>query len=208
VSGPDWSPDGTKILISSPQYSNISIYDIRDGEVRVVTRPTGKIAETYSPKWSVDGARIAFSATLEGEGPDDYTSDQAIVTMDLNGGHLRYVPHTRDLLGFDWSPVDDRIVFASGLATRGGDCNGNIFVTTPTGRPPTRVVALPCREFGPAWSPDGNAIAFVEQSGDASGLYVADSDGSKPRLIVPSRAYGISFSPAWQPPYQPSATGK
>jgi len=70
------------------------------------------------------------------------------------------------------------------------------------------VVALPCREFGPAWSPEGRAIAFVEQNGAAIGLYVADSDGSHVRLVVPSRAYGIAYSPAWQPRHSGSAAGK
>jgi TolB protein len=75
--GPDWSPDGSRILFRSPDdgsFLNSNLYTIRpDG--KDLTRVTNVPPTTtlYSASWSPDGASIAFGMMgVEGQA-DVYT---------------------------------------------------------------------------------------------------------------------------------------
>ncbi|GAB4249323.1 hypothetical protein [Deferrisoma sp.] len=64
--GPDWSPDGSRIVFSSNRDGSFDLFilSLVDGTVEKLTEFPG--AET-SPAWSPDGRRIAFVATEGGE---------------------------------------------------------------------------------------------------------------------------------------------
>ncbi len=71
---------------------------------------------------------------------------------------------------------------------------GRIFVVVP-GDPPIAVTDGPLDDQ-PAPSPDGTHLAFIRlaKAGDTAGeLWIADADGSDPRLLVP---VGVSQDPA------------
>jgi Tol biopolymer transport system component len=52
-------------------------------------------------------------------------------------------------------------------------------------------------EFFPAWSPDGQQIAFVGQYNGTYDLYIIDSGGKRMRRLTDHFAYDLS--PAWSP---------
>ena len=51
--------------------------------------------------------------------------------------------------------------------------------------------------FKPAWSPDGERLAFVREAGRNADVYVADADGRNARRLT--RARGGDVTPAWSP---------
>ena len=53
------------------------------------------------------------------------------------------------------------------------------------------------REFSPAWSPDGQRIAFVSDASGDFEIWISRADGSKPIQLTTSP--GLDASPAWSP---------
>src|SRR6185312_758287 len=61
----------------------------------------------------------------------------------------------RDEWQFSWSPMNDRIAFASGPSVGSG-----VWVATLDGAASRQIVPDDLNASAPAWSPDGSAIAF------------------------------------------------
>ena len=99
--------------------------------------------------------------------------------------------------------ADTRITFMSTRSER----NGEIFVMNPDGRRVRRLTKHPQYDGVPAWSPDGQKIAFlsyrdlhrIEAGGIILGeIYVMNADGTNPINLtqVPKRP---DSSPSWSP---------
>lgn len=89
------------------------------------------------------------------------------------------------------------IVFAS---ARDGDME--IFVMNPDGSAQTQLTHNSVWDAGPAWSPDGKRIAYVEQSqpGGNRDLYVMDWDGSNVTALTDFAALQLDVSAVdWMP---------
>jgi Tol biopolymer transport system component len=94
---PDWSPDGTLLAIQNntcplPECevpSDILVLDAGGGRVRRLTNDFGAL----SPRWSPDGARIAFIRTMTVEPP--YVFD--IYTMAADGTEIRNLTDNREV---------------------------------------------------------------------------------------------------------------
>ena len=56
------------------------------------------------------------------------------------------------------------------------------------------IVGGPTDDFGTAWSPDGNQIAFVRF--DNRTVYVVNADGTGEHAVRP---FGLQAVPGWQP---------
>ncbi len=197
VGSPDWSPDGNRIALGLAH--GIGVLDLRTEQL---SRFDWSVPHWYAPtaaRWSATGSQLAVVAQKKGPGPDDYTATTALFIGDTSGRDVRQVAGTKDLLGFDWSWANCDLLYGSGLATRGGECNGDLFATDPENSAPRLVVELACRQEAPAWSPDGSAMVFVTQEG----LWVADQDGGNPHEIVhragPDGDFRAPYAPDWQP---------
>lgn len=203
VHAPAWSPDGTSIAFGG-QNDGIAVLDLRTGDVR---RLSWSVRRWYPPggaRWSADGKHFLVEGQRKGPGPDDYTSTTGLFTVRASDGlGAAKLPHAANIRGYDWSRAHCRVVFASGLATRGGQCNGDLFATDAHLLRVRRLLAMDCAQTGSVWAPDGRRVAF-EHNG---GIWVANSDGSKPyQVAAPFRegatmigSLGSLGTPAWQP---------
>jgi len=178
---PDWSPDGSRIVLASNLAGNYDIYIVNadgSGEPLQLTKHTG--ADMH-PAWSPDGAKITFEAKRD-EG------DWNVWVVDVDGSNLRNLTanSSADDGNPDWSADGTQIVFSS---NRGNDFDIYLMNVDGSGEP-LQLTSLPGDEYHPDWSPDGKRIAFRGLSPTAENfqLYVMDSDGWSPEPLFSSQA--------------------
>lgn len=148
-----------------------------------------------SPVWSPDGQSIAFSRWTDQGG--------ALMVMDVAGDNARQLT---DFVAFGlvWSPDGSQIAFASGHGYAGE--YSQIYVVDVAGGEPLRLTShvnvptltLSMGNNSPAWSPDGEQIAFVaEQLDGPSEIHVMNADGTGVLRLTdsPDRKMG----PVWSP---------
>ena len=110
---------------------------------------------------------------------------------------------TKDQLP-DWSPDGTKIAYQSGPGGSGG-----IWVMNADGSDPHKLIGCaatdpaPCAYgdlSGPAWSPDGQQIAYLSTNADGSDrpVMIMNADGSNAHRLIAANP-SIQFVPAWQP---------
>jgi Tol biopolymer transport system component len=198
--------------------NGVLAYD-SDGSIFVM-RPEGsapvRLATTAgpvsSPTFSPDGSRLAFYGEVAGEpvlfvaGADgrDAVPVSTGIGIELSTGIA-----SEDVAvasGVSWAPGSDRLVFA-GVTPEG---RHDVYVARADGTETTAIGPQTRQRLDPAWSPDGQWIAFqgfdpAEQAQVAAyhsraGLYVMHPDGTGEREL----AYGDGGSwqyrrPQWAP---------
>ena len=196
---PSFSPDGNQIAFvwDGGKGNNTDIYiKLIDAEelVRLTTNP----AEDTSPAWSHDGRHIAFVRRGKNE--------PGIFIITALGGSERAIhsPLTREadiLHGIAWSPVGELLAFSE----RGSPQEPySIFLLSLESLKPTRLTSPPAGSVGdfyPAFSPDGQTLAF-RRGGDifaANEGYLVPITGGAPKLLT-NMFTGYPFGPfglAW-----------
>lgn len=135
---PNWSPDGTKIVLSINDF--IWVMNA-DGTNRTQLTVGGAGSRDY-PVWSPDGSRIAY--VFDGNGFEP----PSINVINADGGNQRQLTFISSDGGIDWSPDGSKIVFSS------FDGNGeNIYVMNADGTSQTAITNRADRNFHPKWSP-------------------------------------------------------
>ncbi|MBU1355538.1 MAG: hypothetical protein KJ620_03145 [Candidatus Edwardsbacteria bacterium] len=137
----------------------------------------------YWPSWSPDGSRILF----DNHDGDTYPDSMGLWTVKPDGSEMQPFFITADnpeytlFCGTDWSPDGQWIVASLNLDIYKIKANGDSLI---------RLTNMGLCSY-PAWSKDGNNIAFYKGI-DSSGIWVMDKDGNSQRRIAP-----YYESPAW-----------
>jgi TolB protein len=194
---PAWSPDGSKIAFASNRDASelrdddlvgTRIY-VMDADGSGVTRLTGgSEASDYSPAWSPDGSRIAFTSDRDDSG----RFNSHIYVMNADGsGVTRLTGNSEWDDGFPaWSPDGSRIAFTSDRDDSGRVSSG-IYVMNADGSGVTRLTGgSEWEDALPAWSPDGSRIAFMSARDGNFEIYVMDADGTGVRRLTTTSAAG------------------
>jgi Tol biopolymer transport system component len=191
VRSDDMSP---LIAFVSRHHGNPEIYTMNaDGSN--VRRLTFTPAAEWGPAWSPDGRQIAFVSERDG--------NQEIYVMNADGSQqTRLTNHPAPDGGPAWSPDGRLIAFSTTRESYSPYSLGVwlIYVMNADGTNPRRISPPDAYHDGePAWSPDGQRLAFSSQRDSrwSKEIYVMDADGSNLTRLTENTIEDIS--PAWSP---------
>lgn len=197
---PSFSPEGDRIALTLQGGQSgvhvIDVADVMEGEFPERSLVHG-ITEAANATWSPNGAWIAVELTTYRESGRGRTT-LWIVRPDRTEARQLSTPES-DLAATaaTWSPDSSTIAYAATVDDDSGQ--RELRTVSVDGGPATRIVDLGCCPWGPqapAWSPDGQWIAFgmYAESTEESGVMIVRPDGSDLR-----RASDVPSDPVWQP---------
>jgi WD40-like Beta Propeller Repeat len=178
------SPDGSMLSYMSQGYLHtVNV----DGTNDRILSPNGNTnsgdAEGHTA-WSSDGSQIAYS----------FSGDIHVINADGTGD--RAITHAPAGVGYFYPAWSSRgtIAFWGGTPTGedGGPADAEIYTVPATGGDVTRLTHNDVSNIEPAWSSDGERIAYWN-GGD---LFVMRADGSHQHQVV---SEGGSWAPSWSP---------
>jgi Tol biopolymer transport system component len=206
--GPHWSPDGTRVSISTAcvdgqENCAATIVEVDSGEFRQFKWPDLTL-ETNCGVWTADGRRLA----CESFGIDD-SSRNGVYTIRASDGRglarITSIPGGDDNPG-DFSPDGRRLVFARSVDEE----PVGLFVIRVDGTGLHRITLpgfLKEAESGGSWSPSGNRILFANRSSadNRLAIWVVKADGSDLHKVpIEPDCGGLFADPTSMSCFQPS----
>src|SRR5262245_59898219 len=189
---PDISPDGKQVAFS--YLGDIWVVETIGGVARPVTLHE---AHEINPVFSPDGRWIAFSSNRHG-------SYDVFVTSAYGGKPRRLTFDSAADMVCGWSPDGKSVLFASSRSTA-YPSSATLWSVPAEGGPERQIGVTEGRDG--AWSPKGDAIAYVRGPGtwyrkgyrgsSNDDLWVCNPDGSFNRRV--SDFPGQDGSPMWSP---------
>jgi TolB protein len=203
----DLSPDGSKVVFFSGREGNTYIYVVNsDGSG--LQRLTEGGGGDVSPRWSPDGAQIAFSrsGTLMLMNADG--SAQTVLLQPQNSATAE--PCRAGSFVGSWAPDGEHITYYSAVVRSGEPSSYWVCSMSKDGSDIQVLVGEPEGKLHaePYWSPDGSMIAFRDdRDGDCSqasscdyDVWVLDLDTGEQRNVT--NHPGLDIEPAWSPDSQ------
>lgn len=184
------------------------------GEKRLTTKPVDggpdlRPAPDPNPTFSPNGERLAFEAESRGA---NTILNIDIYVMNTDGSRLERITQepTFDSMA-SWSPDGTKIAYsrvdissmfssASASASATIDRNGsNGIYTIRSDGTGLRQLTHEAHDEYPAWSPDGNTIAFGRLDKEAGWIYTVNSDGGGLSKLTDPPRDSWDSEPAWSP---------
>ena len=177
--GMDWSPDGRKITFAAKSGAKDGLFIMDVKKKDVLDSFYFKLDGVFSPTWSPDGKAIVFMGINKGQ------SDLYLYGLD----DKQLTQLTDDIysdLEPKWSPKGDEIVF---ISDRGDDIGGksdfkrmqrhqysqhDIYTISVSTGSISRQTSDEFREHSPAFSPEGEKIAFISDRNGIDNIWIMD----------------------------------
>ncbi|MET7426468.1 cell wall-binding repeat-containing protein [Dactylosporangium sp. NPDC005555] len=180
----DWSPDGSRFLF----HDGARPVSIRpDGSDRIDFLDLNRVSSSLNPVYAYGGRYVVFNSY----------SKLSITSSGANWP-----------IGLELFSAPDDGLFDSNVTTWGNEV---VYQHSAYGQRQGAVINRLDGEYNPftivedGWAPDfapdGNRIAFVRTAGDASQIWIADSDGSNEWQLTTVENSGSTYNydPAWAP---------
>ncbi len=187
---PTWSPDGVEIVFATHEgIGTLHLMDADGGNVTVLKKD---YTSSTRPAWSPDGQKIAYGGTLFIMIFDIRTGKEVAVRVpvhNLSGSRIHDVA---------WSPDGHRLAFAAKILDqeKGIQQARDVYVMNVDGTGLQQLTQHRAEDDAPAWSPDGQKIAFVSYRNVAEGgIFLMNADGSS---VVELTNSGEDY-PSWSP---------
>lgn len=158
-----------EIVFASNRDGDFDIY-LMNGEGGEIRQLTDDDASDTTPRWSPDGAQIAFLSQRDNRG-----DNLSLYVMDADGGHMRSLSNAEIGItdtSFDWSPDGTQITFAfdPNYVFDSYTTTMDIFAVDVESGETTQITNNEYADADPKWSPDGAQIAFLSYIADDSSL--------------------------------------
>jgi Tol biopolymer transport system component len=207
---PAWSPDGSHLAFKTTQFGSNQLAVMNaDGTGEALLTRTFRFSEGQ-PSWSADQKTLIYRRTPE----NPLVQDGDIWALDVEASKpdpANPVTHpvlqmTGDERYPTFSPDGTQIAFRHGddLVEPSGD--EEVYVMNADGTNVRRLTDNADFDSAPAWSPDGQWLAFEHAPGDTltpgtepqeKDIYVMRPDGSDVRRLTDSP--GLDEGPVWSP---------
>jgi Tol biopolymer transport system component len=199
---PIWSPDGGRLMLSTPR--GIEIVSSLGGPGRLVVPdtpdprvdPWGTGGPLMPAGWSPDGRRLAFAR------------GDTLYVGDLEGTTPHPIAHGGEMHSFAWSPDGRWIACVRGnrQSRQPSFMFGNLgaariwLVPAESGTAPVAVTDDKWSNASPTWGPDSRSLLYVSNRGGGADLYQVrlrhdgHPEGDPVRLSSGLRAQAVSLS--------------
>ena len=173
----------------------VTVFQVNDIFSQTYTRLTNRSGWDYSPAWSHDGTKIAFTSDRGGNKHHIYI--YSLIDSSIN--KLELTDH-QNWVYFDpaWSSDDKKIAFSMSFDyTYYIGCE--IYVVSSAGGIPTKLTNLNGFPTTPYWSPDDSLLLFgwrPDLFTEDEDIYIIPSKGGSPQKILDNIGYS---NPCWSP---------
>lgn len=189
---PVWSPDGRRLAFQSRRNGNLDVFVV-NADGTNLAQLTDDPAHDYVPSWSPDGERIYFLSWRLESGDSEPAPHFYGMSADGENQYrmIAATPNTSGAL----APSPDGAAVAYTRRAAGEEGASIILRDLETGT--EQILAESLAYLGaPAFSPDGQRIAYYEDNGDQSLIKTMKRDGSATKTIL---AQGRAWYPQWSP---------
>jgi Tol biopolymer transport system component len=180
----EWNPQGTHLVVQEGgRIYTIQITSLEPAryDTASITLITDFDAPAFYPTWSEDGEWIAFDTNYNSE-----NGGYVVWKIKKNGSELIRIGGGRQP---NWSRTNSRI---SNVA--GGLQGSGIFTMNADGSGAKQLTSNG-ESFFPAFSPDGEKIAYMHGDGINTSIHVINVDGGNKKTISKEWSTGIGWSP-------------
>jgi Tol biopolymer transport system component len=189
---PEWL-DASRLVFVSNRGGSRDLFAVRvgpNGEARDEPVRLSAGQEMHTVSAAADGRTLAYSV---------FRQSSNIWSLDISSGlprrlsdAARITSGQQTVEGLDLSPDGKLLAFDANPAGQ-----TDIYVVPATGGEPERIVATPQDEFHPAWSPDGQSLAFHTFRDGVRRAATAGARGGPIRLVHSAGPVREEHTPVW-----------